>query len=88
VNISTAHCYTPETNVPKLGLPLYVASSVFLRRSLKALYTDLNVRLTRVRVDAGHGIEARRANRDKRLLITLEVAGDSRVGGSRHEWNV
>lgn len=35
------------------GLPLYIASSVFVRHTLRALYTDLHVELRRVRVNTG-----------------------------------
>ena len=51
--------YTPPTPLPAPfpktlhveGLHLYIASSVFLRHTLNALYTDLHVELKRVRVE-------------------------------------
>ncbi|OCH83832.1 hypothetical protein OBBRIDRAFT_799584 [Obba rivulosa] len=50
--------YTPPSPLPAPlprtlhieGLPLYMASSVFVRHTLNALYTDLRVTLRRVRV--------------------------------------
>lgn len=50
--------YTPPTALPPPfprtlhveGLPLYMASSAFVRHTLNALYTDLHVELRRVRV--------------------------------------
>ncbi|OBZ77299.1 hypothetical protein A0H81_01782 [Grifola frondosa] len=50
--------YTPPTPLPSPfprtlhveGLPLYMASSAFVRHTLNALYTDLRVELRRVRV--------------------------------------
>lgn len=50
--------YTPPTPLPapfpKIlhveGLHLYTASSVFLRHTMNALYTDLHIELSRVRV--------------------------------------
>lgn len=38
------------THRPRTGLPLYLASSAFVRHTLGALYTDLRVELERVRV--------------------------------------
>jgi len=40
-------------NVPVPGLPLYVASSVFVRHTLNALYTDLTVTTHKVNVRNG-----------------------------------
>ena len=53
--------YTPPTPLPVPfpkslhleGLHLYIASSIFVRHTLNALYTDLRVALTRVRVMGG-----------------------------------
>lgn len=36
------------------GLPLYMASSVFVRHTLSALYTDLRVELQRITVHGPH----------------------------------
>ncbi|EPQ51498.1 hypothetical protein GLOTRDRAFT_48713 [Gloeophyllum trabeum ATCC 11539] len=52
--------YTPPTALPPPfprtwhleGLPLYMASSVFLRHTMKALYTDLSVELRKVTVQS------------------------------------
>ncbi|KAH9912228.1 uncharacterized protein B0H18DRAFT_890469 [Fomitopsis serialis] len=85
------------------GSALYLASSAFVRHTLNALYTDLTVRTTRVRVlgpgsSSGgeqdpHGRAPRapqkqRALREKSLFLGLSVSGVARVSGARGGWDV
>ncbi|GJE92326.1 hypothetical protein PsYK624_084800 [Phanerochaete sordida] len=102
--------YTPPTPLPAPfpktlaieGLHLYIASSIFVRHTLNALYTDLAVTLQRVRVHGSQESgslppgappatrpkrEGRRA-RDKRVSIGLTVNGIGRVSGAPTEWQV
>ncbi|GBE84532.1 hypothetical protein SCP_0605110 [Sparassis crispa] len=95
--------YTPVVPLPAPfprtlhieGLPLYLASSVFVRHTLNALYTDLHVELRGVRV---HGPpappapddpqSAPRKIREKSLIIGLCVTGAVRVSGAPGGWQV
>lgn len=102
--------YTPPAPLPAPfpktltleGLHLYIASSIFVRHTLNALYTDLAVTLRRVRVHGSQesgalppGVppaarpkqEGRRA-RDKKIAIGLTVNGVGRVSGVPAEWQV
>ncbi|PFH49615.1 hypothetical protein AMATHDRAFT_147309 [Amanita thiersii Skay4041] len=103
--------YTPPIQLPppfpKIlrleGLPLYIASSAFVRHTLKALYTDLHVELRKFEVwtpnsdsettgpvGSGEliGGKKRLINREKSLLVGLKVVGIARVSGAPGEWNV
>ncbi|KIO11686.1 hypothetical protein M404DRAFT_994411 [Pisolithus tinctorius Marx 270] len=92
--------YTPPVALPSPfprtlwieGLPLYLASSVFIRHTMKTLYSDLRVELRKVVVqippltpksnEAGHS----RSTREKSLFIGLTVLGTTRVSGGLGEW--
>jgi len=77
------------------GLPLYLASSMFIRHTLNALYSDLSVTLQKVSLskypdssspspstpDSKH-----RKIREKNLLINARVHGLNRLSGSPSEW--
>ncbi|GLB41188.1 hypothetical protein LshimejAT787_0904030 [Lyophyllum shimeji] len=104
--------YTPPVALPPPfpatlhieGLPLYLASSVFIRHTLNALYSDLNVELRKVIVKTPRSKESVsgevtfeepkaplqevRRERDKRLLVGFCVTGKSRVSGARGQWEV
>jgi hypothetical protein len=86
------------------GLPLYTASSVFIRHTMNAIYSDLDVEMTKVVVDGSSsaltsssgvgwkegvdGSKERRHRREKSLYIGLRVIGKTRVSGSTGEWDV
>ncbi|KIO11707.1 hypothetical protein M404DRAFT_40043, partial [Pisolithus tinctorius Marx 270] len=94
--------YTPPVALPSPfprtlsieGLPLYLASSVFIRHTMKTLYSDLRVELRKVVVQippltpksnaAGHS----RSTREKSLFIGLTVLGTTRVSGGLGEWQI
>lgn len=94
--------YTPPVALPSPfprilsieGLPLYLASSVFIRHTMKTLYSDLRVELRKVVVqsppltpksnEAGHS----RSTREKNLFIGLTVLGTARVSGGLGEWQI
>jgi hypothetical protein len=54
---------------------------VFVRHSLRALYTSLRVELTHVRVHPA-------PRRGTRLALRLRVSGTARVSGAPAEWHV
>ncbi len=65
--------YTPPTPLPAPlpktlhieGLHLYTASSIFVRHTLNALYTDLHVDLLRVRVQGSNAQTHGESNRNR-----------------------
>ncbi|KAJ7198819.1 hypothetical protein GGX14DRAFT_468959, partial [Mycena pura] len=85
--------YTPPVALPPPfpktlhieGMPMYLASSVFVRHTLNALYADLKVTLNKVALDA-HGEP--RKNREKSLFVGLTASGIARVSGAVGEWEV
>ncbi|KAH7909096.1 hypothetical protein BJ138DRAFT_1156108 [Hygrophoropsis aurantiaca] len=95
--------YTPPVALPSPfprtlrveGLPLYMASSVFVRHTMKALYSDLNVELRKLTVQSspssqpGGDIHQRTDHRrEKRLFVALCVTGTTRVSGGRSQWQI
>ncbi|KAG5651500.1 hypothetical protein H0H81_008472, partial [Sphagnurus paluster] len=96
--------YTPPGQLPAPfpstfhveGLPLYLASAVFIRHTLNALYTDLSLDLQKLVVNTPRapisaeqrGPNNRIRSRDKSLLLGFCVTGTSRVSGARGEWEV
>ncbi|KAG8819674.1 hypothetical protein FRC19_009616 [Serendipita sp. 401] len=80
--------YTPPARLPPFpptlhieGLPLYHASSMFVRHTLNMFYTDLSVELRRM-----HDVKG--ARRDRKFTIGTAVLGKSRMGSTRVEWDV
>ncbi|KAL4247652.1 hypothetical protein ABKN59_007653 [Abortiporus biennis] len=87
---------SPLPNVLRIeGLHLYIASSIFVRHTMNAFYSDLKVELKRVRVhgppsspdDAGR-TKSQRNSREKCLVMGLGVTGVGRVSGARAEWEI
>ncbi|KAJ7822429.1 hypothetical protein B0H13DRAFT_1737818 [Mycena leptocephala] len=95
--------YTPPVALPAPfpktlhieGMPMYLASSVFMRHTLNTLYSDMKVVLNKVSVDAPSPVndpdlqpKARRKNREKSLFVGLSATGTARVSGAVGEWEV
>ncbi|KAG1830431.1 hypothetical protein EV424DRAFT_1315438 [Suillus variegatus] len=94
--------YTPPVALPSPfprtlgleGLPLYLASSVFIRHTMKTLYSDLRVELHKVAVQGSPHLEGAAAGthsnhqRDKSLFIGLDVYGTTRVSGGVGRWQI
>ncbi|KAJ7715717.1 hypothetical protein DFH07DRAFT_361329 [Mycena maculata] len=96
--------YTPPVALPAPfpktlhieGLPMYLASSVFVRHTLNALYSDLRVVFNKVSVntpplpvgDLDLQPKARRKSREKSLFVGLSATGIARVSGAAGEWEV
>lgn len=74
---------------------MYLASSVFVRHTLNALYSDLKVVLNKVAVNTPPPVgdldlqpKARRKSREKSLFVGLSATGIARVSGAAGEWEV
>ncbi|OJA07813.1 hypothetical protein AZE42_03406 [Rhizopogon vesiculosus] len=96
--------YTPPVALPSPfprtlgleGLPLYLASSVFIRHTMKTLYSDLRVELRKMTVHGSSSsssentTEATHSNhqREKSVLISLNVYGMARVSGGVGQWQI
>ena len=72
-----------------------MASSVFIRHTLKTLYTDLHFEMRRVHIVGGKSNlgpegEAEKAmnKRVKSLFVGFCVRGKARVSGVENEWDV
>ncbi|CAE6425928.1 unnamed protein product [Rhizoctonia solani] len=63
------------------GLPLYFASAAVVRTSLNTLYSDMHLALNSVEVST-LGV------REREIKIGYIVAGSSRVGGGKAEWDI
>jgi len=81
--------YTPPAALPAPfpstlsldGLALYMASSVFIRHTMKTLYADLRVEMQKLAVQTAQ-------KREKSVLVGLTVYGTTRVSGGLGEWQV
>lgn len=80
--------YTPPTRLPPFpstihveGLPLYHASSVFVRHTLSMFYTNLRVELRRFQVTDV-------AERERKFNVRTGVLGVRRMGGAAAEWDM
>ncbi|KAJ6551631.1 hypothetical protein B0H19DRAFT_1158380 [Mycena capillaripes] len=91
--------YTPPVALPAPfpktlhieGMPMYLASSVFVRHTLNALYSDLKVVLNKVTVDTLPPVgetAVKRRSREKSLFVGLSTTGVARVSGAVGEWEV
>ncbi|EGN97122.1 hypothetical protein SERLA73DRAFT_57671 [Serpula lacrymans var. lacrymans S7.3] len=99
--------YTPPVPLPSPfprtlhieGLPLYMASSVFIRHTMKTLYSDLHVTLRKMTVQSAASSQAKSEEpyakreknfhrREKSLFVSLCVTGTTRVSGGRGQWEI
>lgn len=79
--------YTPPSRLPPFpptltieGLPLYHASSMFVRTTLSMFYTDLSIELRRMQESQN--------SREKKFTVSFAVLGKSRMGGTSAEWDM
>ncbi|KAF8443683.1 hypothetical protein L210DRAFT_3089659 [Boletus edulis BED1] len=93
--------YTPPVALPPPfprtlsleGLALYMASSVFIRHTMKTLYSDLRVEMRKLAVHTP-SITAPPTDvtpsrrREKSLFVGLTVHGTTRVSGGTGEWQI
>lgn len=88
--------YTPkgfERSLHIQGAPLYITSSVFVRHTLNALYSDLQVDLLSVRTTPSPQPSSAPPNslgktRERSLSMRIGVSGLARVSGAESEWEV
>jgi len=88
--------YTPPIALPSPfprtlgveGLPLYMASSTFIRHTMRTLYSDLRVELRKMSVHAPPSATDKAYHRDKSVYISLDVVGTNRVSGGEGLWKV
>ncbi|KAG6895682.1 hypothetical protein C0992_013292 [Termitomyces sp. T32_za158] len=103
--------YTPPVALPPPfpatlhveGLPLYLASAVFIRHTLNALYVDLKLELKKCVVNTprsstptptswlaqGQNPNSKiQRGREKSLVVGFCVTGTSRVSGAPGEWEM
>ena len=104
--VSRGHCtsrvsqsyHTPSRIEPTIctrpGAPLYITSSVFVRHTLNALYSDLRVDLLSVRTTppppspSPSSSKRLGKSRDRSLSMRIGVSGLARVSGTKSEWEV
>lgn len=81
-------------NFINLGAPLYITSSVFVRHTLNALYSDLRVDLLSVRTTPSSPSSSPLPPtllgkaRGRSLSMRIGVSGFARVSGTKSEWEV
>ncbi|KAI0290935.1 hypothetical protein B0F90DRAFT_1671744 [Multifurca ochricompacta] len=93
--------YAPPTALPaplprnfhveayyEAGLPLYLASAMFVRHTLNALYADLGVELCTLRRWSPPRVSSSPHSRELNVSIGLLVSGQARVTGQLAEWRV
>jgi hypothetical protein len=71
-----------------IGLPLYLASAMFVRHTLNALYADLSVELCTHRRWSPSHAPSQHYPRELRMSFGLLVTGRARVTGQLAEWQV
>ncbi|KAF7305946.1 hypothetical protein HMN09_00749000 [Mycena chlorophos] len=84
--------YTPPGNLPPPlpktlhieGISMYLASSVFVRHTMNAVYSETRVALNKVAVESRGG----KKSREKSLVVGLTASGVARVSGAASEWEV
>ena len=70
------------------GLPLYLASAMFVRHTLNAIYTNLGIELCMVRHRSLPHMPLQSHPRELRVSIGLLVSGQARLTGQPAEWRV
>lgn len=76
------------------GAPLYITSSVFVRHTLNALYSDLRVDLLNFRTTPSPPSSSATPStllgkaRDRSLSMRIGVSGLARMSGTKSEWEV
>ncbi|KAH9048053.1 hypothetical protein EDB84DRAFT_1434536 [Lactarius hengduanensis] len=70
------------------GLPLYLASAMFVQHTLNAIYTDLGIELCMVRRQSPPHMPLQSHPRELRVSIGLVVSGQARLTGQPAEWRV
>ncbi|CAK5262243.1 unnamed protein product [Mycena citricolor] len=86
-HISSHSCFETLFSNGPTGMPMYLASAVFVRHTMHALYSDLRVVLNKVSVVAPPPSTTRHS-REKTLSIGLSATGVARVSGAAGEWEV
>ncbi|KAI9570926.1 hypothetical protein HD554DRAFT_2017731 [Boletus coccyginus] len=92
--------YTPPVALPPPfpgtlsleGLALYMTSSVFIRHTMKTLYSDLRVEMRKLAVhtppNTGAPDATQPRRREKSLFVGVTVCGTTRVSGGIGEWQI
>ncbi|KAH9060509.1 hypothetical protein EDB87DRAFT_1614936 [Lactarius vividus] len=75
-------------NLHVKGLPLYLASAMFVQHTLNAIYTDLGIELCMVKRRSPTHIPLQSHPRELRVSIGLVVSGQARLTGQPTEWRV
>ncbi|KAI0249275.1 hypothetical protein BJV78DRAFT_1129890 [Lactifluus subvellereus] len=70
------------------GLPLYLASAMFVRHTLNALYADLGIELCMLRRWSPSHVSSHHHPRELRISLGLLVTGRARVTGQLAEWQI
>ncbi|KAH9006636.1 hypothetical protein EDB86DRAFT_3036247 [Lactarius hatsudake] len=70
------------------GLPLYLASAMFVQHTLNAIYTDLGIELCMIKRPSPPHMSLQSHPRELRVSIGLVVSGQARLTGQPAEWRV
>lgn len=72
----------------RAGLPLYLASAMFVRHTLNAIYTNLGIELCMVRRRSPPHMPLKSHPRELRVSIGLLISAQARLTGQPAEWRV
>jgi len=75
-------------NLQVKGLPLYIASAMFVRHTINAIYTNLSIKLCMIRRSSPPHMPLQSHPRELRVSIRLLVFGHARLTGQPAEWRV
>lgn len=72
------------------GLALYMTSSVFVRHTMKTLYSDLRVEMRKlvVHTPSSPAVATQPRKREKSVCVGVRVYGTTRVSGGFGEWQM